>query len=79
MVCALPEHRGRGLGRLVTLAALHYMLGRRDTDVLLETDDFRIPAVKTYLALGFVPVYLEDASSDHVMRWSEVFKVVFAR
>ena len=79
MVCALPGHRGRGLGRLVTLATLHYMRERGDQDVLLETDDFRAPAVKTYLGLGFVPVYLEDPASDHMTRWSEVFKQVLAR
>ena len=79
MVCALPEHRGRGLGRLATLATLHYMRERGDQDVLLETDDFRMAAVKTYLGLGFVPVYLEDAASDHVVRWSTVFTKVFGR
>ena len=79
MVCALPEQRGRGLGRLVTLATLHYMRDRGDTNVLLETDDFRIPAVRSYLGLGFVPVYLEDPASDHVARWSDVFRKVFAR
>ena len=79
MVCALAEHRGRGLGRLATLATLHYMRERGDKDVLLETDDFRVPAVKSYLGLGFVPVYLEDPASDHVARWSEVFTKVFAR
>lgn len=79
MVCALPKHRGRGLGRLATLATLHYMRERGDQDVLLETDDFRIAAVKTYLGLGFVPVYVEDAASDHVVRWSAVLTKVFGR
>ena len=79
MVCALPEHRGRGLGRLVTLAALRYMRERGDEDVLLETDDFRLAAIKSYLGLGFVPVYKEDPASDHVARWSAVFERLFAR
>lgn len=79
MVCALPEHRGKGLGRLVTLAVLHHLHGRGDEEALLETDDFRLPAIRTYLGLGFVPVYLEDPASDHVARWSEAFRKVFAR
>ena len=79
MVCALPEHRGRGLGRLVTLATLQYMRDRGDENVVLQTDDFRIPAIKSYLSLGFVPVYEDDPASDHVARWSEVFKRMFAR
>ena len=79
MVCALPEHRGRGLGRLVTLATLRYMHKRGDQDVLLQTDDFRIPAIRSYLGLGFVPVYEDDPASDHVARWSAVFERMFTR
>ena len=79
MVCALSEHRGRGLGRLVTLATLQYMRARGDEDVVLQTDDFRIAAIKSYLGLGFVPVYEEDPVSDHVARWSAVFERMFAR
>ena len=79
MVAALPEHRGKGLGRLVTLATLHYMRQHGFRDVLLETDDFRGPAVRTYLGLGFVPVYLEDPASDHVTRWSALFTQLFER
>ena len=79
MVCALPEHRGKGLGRLVTLATLRYMRDRGDRAAQLQTDDFRLAAVRTYLALGFVPVYVEDEASDHVARWSEVFRKVMAR
>ena len=79
MVAALPEHRGKGLGRLATLATLHYMRQHGFRDVLLETDDFRGPAVRTYLGLGFVPVYLEDPASDHVARWSALFTQLFER
>ena len=79
MVCALPEHRGRGLGRLVTLATLKYMRERGDQDVLLQTDDFRIAAIRSYLGLGFVPVYEDDPASDHVARWSAVFERAFGR
>jgi len=79
MVAALSEHRGKGLGRLVTLATLHYMRQHGFRDVLLETDDFRGTAVRTYLGLGFVPVYLEDPASDHVARWSALFTQLFER
>jgi mycothiol synthase len=79
MVCALAEHRGRGLGRLVTLATLRYMRERGDEDALLQTDDFRIAAIRSYLGLGFVPVYEEDPASDHVARWSAVFERMFGR
>ena len=70
MVCAKPAHRGRGLGRLVTLAVLHYMRDHGYESAFLGTDDFRVPAVKTYLGLGFVPDYIEES---HRKRWSAVF------
>jgi len=70
MVCAMPEHRGQGLGRIVTLAVLHYMWNHGFVSAFLGTDDFRLPAIKTYLGLGFVPDYLEDS---HRKRWSHIF------
>lgn len=73
MVCARPAHRGMGLGRLVTLAVLHYMRERGFAAAFLGTDDFRVPAVKTYLGLGFIPDYIEDS---HRLRWSAVFTKV---
>ncbi len=70
MVCAKPAHRGRGLGRLVTLAVLHYMREHGFSAAFLGTDDFRVPAIKTYLGLGFIPDYIEDS---HRTRWSAIF------
>lgn len=70
MVCAKPASRGRGLGRLVTLAVLHYMRERGYRTAFLGTDDFRVAAVKTYLGLGFIPDYIEDS---HRLRWFAVF------
>jgi mycothiol synthase len=79
MVCALAEHRGRGLGRLVTLATMHYLRERGFTGVQLETDDWRLAAIRTYLGLGFVPVYVDDPASDHVARWSAIVTRLFQR
>ncbi len=75
MVCALDEHRGKGLGRLVSLAVLHYLRERGFRSADLSTDDWRVPAIRTYLGLGFVPVYLTDAGrfDDHEARWSAIF------
>jgi mycothiol synthase len=77
MVGALPEHRGKGLGRLVTLATLHYFREHGFGDVILDTDDVRLPAIRTYLGLGFVPMYRQDPLSDHVSRWSSVMIALF--
>jgi mycothiol synthase len=73
MVGVVAEHRGKGLGRLLVLRGLHYFK-EHDFDIaILNTDDFRLPAIKTYLRLGFQPV-IADAS--HPERWLEVFKKI---
>lgn len=70
MVCAKPSHRGKGLGYLVTLALLHYMRDHGYESTYLSTDDFRIPAIKAYLRLGFEPAYIEES---HRLRWGAIF------
>jgi hypothetical protein len=42
-----------------------------DQAVVLETDDFRLPAVRTYLRLGFVP---EPRTPGEARRWSKVLR-----
>src|SRR5579871_6146957 len=61
-----PAHQGRGLGTLVALRTLHCFreLGCRDS--VLETDDFRLPAIKSYLNLGYRP---EPLGASHEERW----------
>jgi len=60
----------------VSLAVLKAMASRGDTDAMLETDDARIPAIRSYLALGFTPVYApdDDQGLDHRHRWSAVLR-----
>lgn len=75
MVCALESHRGRGLGRLVTLAVLHRLRDRGFRRADLATDAWRLAAIKSYLGLGFVPVYPPDPDGIdlHEPRWSAIF------
>lgn len=73
MVCVTPEHRGKSLGRIVTLAVLHYMRDHGFQEAFLGTDDFRIPAVKAYLNLGFIPSYLDES---HRLRWAYIFSQI---
>jgi len=70
MVGALPEYKGRKLGYLVTLAVLHRLIDEGFTKVVLQTDDFRLPAIKVYFDLGFVA----DMSVHESMpgRWEAV-------
>ena len=78
MVCALESHRGRGLGRLVTLAVLHRLRERGFERADLATDDWRLAAIKSYLGLGFVPLYLPDVDGfdPHEPRWSAIFSLL---
>jgi mycothiol synthase len=61
-----PERKGQGLGGLITLAVLQEMVRTGFVAADLSTDDFRLPAIKTYLRLGFVPAYTD---SSHWERW----------
>jgi mycothiol synthase len=69
MVAVAPQHRGRGLGRALVLALLHRFrqLGLRRA--VLLTDDHRLPAIGTYLGLGFRPRLTHES---HEERWREV-------
>lgn len=70
-VGVLPEHKGRKLGYLITLQTLHYMKEHGYKDAFLQTDDNRLAAIKTYLALGFEPEIIAENQHE---RWVEVFK-----
>jgi mycothiol synthase len=75
MVAVAPPCRGRGLGRCISLAALLHMRGRGCQQAVLDTDDFRLPAIRTYLGLGFVP---EMVGADHAERWRTIFAEINA-
>ncbi|MCC3372917.1 GNAT family N-acetyltransferase [Cohnella sp. REN36] len=71
MVAVDPDHTGRGLGFGVSLAALRAMADDGKRQVALETDDFRLPAIRTYVKLGFRPDASEAAIRD---RWERVYR-----
>ena len=70
MVCVLPDQRGKQLGYLLTLAVLRFFHERGFREVWLSTDDWRIPAIKSYLRLGFEP---DRPDESHIARWKAVF------
>lgn len=65
-VAVHPAHRGRGLGRQICLAVLGFVGGLGHGYAYLLTEDFRLPAIKTYLRLGFEP---EMTDPSHPERW----------
>jgi mycothiol synthase len=70
-VGAEEGHRGKGLGRLVTVATLHHMAGRGLRRAMLDTQRYRLPAIKLYLSLGFRPT---SESDDDRAVWAEVLR-----
>jgi mycothiol synthase len=71
MLAVAPEHRGLGLGRALVLSVLHRLGQMGLRRVLLNTDDFRLPAIKLYLELGFRPAFTHESHSE---RWRNVYK-----
>lgn len=68
-----PDHKRRGLaGALLVEVFAHFAKTGR-THAVLETEDHRLPALHSYLRLGFTPVY-EVAGEDHRPRWSAIFQ-----
>lgn len=70
-VAALPEYRGHHLGRLVCLAVLRHAAEMGHERIFLKTDDHRLPAIRTYLRLGFEP-WMYDATAPD--RWAAVLR-----
>ncbi|MCJ7738068.1 MAG: GNAT family N-acetyltransferase, partial [Anaerolineae bacterium] len=68
-VAARPEYSGKGLGRAVCAAVTARLLELGYHWIYLKTDDHRLPALVTYLNLGYVP-YL--CAPDMQIRWAAV-------
>ena len=65
-----PEHRGKRLGIVVCDAVLRRFIEAGYQDILLRTDEYRLPALKTYLDLGFRPLIRDDEMAE---RWTIAF------
>jgi len=65
-VAVMPKHRGKRLGIALVARVLTLLKSLGYPDAWLRTDDFRLPAIRTYLALGFEPVAVDKSHSE---RW----------
>ncbi|HEX3813488.1 MAG TPA: GNAT family N-acetyltransferase [Mycobacteriales bacterium] len=72
-VAVVPEHRGHRLGYLVCLAVLRHAHQNGFRSIFLRTDDYRVPAIRTYLQLGFEPWLYDDSAGE---RWNSVLNLV---
>lgn len=63
------DYQGRGLGYVISAAVTRRLIEAGYRRIFLETDDFRLPAIKIYLKLGWVPFLFQD---DMPSRWQAV-------
>jgi predicted dehydrogenase/GNAT superfamily N-acetyltransferase len=72
-VAADPSYAGHGLGRAVVAAATQRLLQAGYKRIYLKTDDFRLPALKTYLGLGFEPFFYQQGMQE---RWDKAMALL---
>ena len=75
-VVSHPEHRGKGLGRRVCAAVMEFFVDAGYERISLLTDDFKLPAIKVYLSLGFEPVMTRE---DMPARWDAIMEKLASR
>jgi mycothiol synthase len=66
-------YQGRGLGYSMTLHVLHDFVAHGLNPAILETNEPNLPALKTYLKLGFRPRLL---APWHEARWTDIFRAL---
>ena len=70
-VTSHPDVRGLGLGRVVCTGVVRYLVRKGYHEVVLYTDDWRLPAIGLYLSMGFEP---QMTRSDMPERWRRVME-----
>lgn len=63
-------HGGKGLGMAVCCAAVGRFIAAGFREIYLMTDDWRLAAIKTYLKMGFNPLYY---APNMQARWQDIF------
>ena len=74
MVACKPHFRGKGLGTLLSHLAAYVLLREGMQTAYLTTDDWRVPAIKTYLRAGFVPD--TESQPDFRERWEKILSQI---
>ena len=66
-LCADPAHKGLQLGRALSAVVTTKLIASGYRRIYLETHDFRLAAIKTYLGLGWTPLIYNQEMRG---RWS---------
>ena len=64
-----PDFQGRGLGYAVAAAVTRRLVQAGYRRIYLETHDFRLPAIRIYLKMGWLPFLFQE---DMLDRWHQV-------
>lgn len=64
------SHRGNKLGYIVTVLCVNRLIEIGYKNIYVTTDEHRLPAIKTFLNVGFVPNYY---SNQIKTKWESVF------
>ena len=73
MVACKDEYRGQGVGTRLNVEAVRALHRAGMKTAYLTTDDFRIPAIRSYLRAGFYPDIIDD---EHRARWDAIFEII---
>ena len=71
MVACKEAARGKGYGTLLSEWAVYVLKQEGMETAYLTTDDWRIPAIKTYLATNFEP---DLSTDDFKERWQQIYQ-----
>ena len=72
MVKAMNSQRGKGIGHFMAQKSIEICEERGLESIILTTDDFRLPAIKTYLDAGYYPVVYGEKDNEVNTRWDKV-------
>ena len=73
MVACREEARGKGYGTLLNKLAEYTLKKEGMKTAYLTTDDWRIPAIKSYLRMGFYP---DVSTSEFKKRWDKIYDLI---
>ena len=73
MVACKEAFRGKGYGTLLNRICEYTLKSEGMESAHLTTDDWRIPAIKSYLRAGFEPVTMGE---DFPERWEKIFEII---
>lgn len=73
MVACREDSRGKGYGTLLNRVAVRTLKREGMETACLTTDDWRIPAIKSYLRAGFLP---DLSTEDFRTRWERIYAFI---